>query len=255
MHTDFLGVRIDEVTLDQAFEEAVSLVKKPGKHLIVTPNVEFIIKAQKDSDFRKILNGSDLSIPDSARFTWARAQLSSTGLKKILLWPLFFLGTIPGQKPFPVATGTDLMEMIVSKSSDYGFKIGLIGGQNTVAEKTRECLLKKYPKAQIIFAEPGGRVNEDGTSPKIEIPELDFLFVAFGQGKQEKWINNNKEKIDAKVFMGVGGAFDYLSGEVARAPIFMRRLGLEWLFRLIRQPWRIKRFYALVKFTVLILVH
>ena len=255
MYTKFLGVKVDKVSLDRAFDEAVRLLKKPGKHLIVTPNVEFIIKAQDDSRFREILNSADLAIPDSARFSWAQSELKARRWMKVLLWPFFFLGTIPGQDKFPVATGTDLMEKIVAKSGESGFRVGLIGGKKGVAEKTRECLLEKYPEAQISFAEAGGAITEEGQGSKISIPELDFLFVAFGQVKQEKWIDLNKQAVPAKIFMGVGGAFDYLSGDIARAPLFLRKLGLEWLFRLVRQPWRLKRFYSLVRFTFLILLH
>lgn len=255
MYTKFLGVKVDKIGLDKAFEESLELLKKPGKHLIVTTNVEFIMKAQKDPEFRNILNSSDLSLPDSSRFTWADAESKSRRLRRVLLWPFFFTNRVPGAEPFPVATGVDLMEKLVAKSGDYGFTIGLIGGSKGVADKAAECLRKKYPKAKIIFAEDGGQVDEEGNSlhTSYSIPNIDFLFIAFGQVKQEKWIEKNKDKIGAKVFMGVGGAFDYLSGDVKRAPGFLRALGLEWLYRLWKQPWRAKRFLSLIKFTFLIL--
>lgn len=109
-------------------------------------------------------------------------------------------------------------------------------------------LKKNLPKLKIIYSNSNVSVDKDGNSESLDIPKLDILFVAFGQVKQEKWIDKNKDRFDVKIFMGVGGAFDYLSGQVTRAPLFLRRIGLEWLFRLVLQPWRIKRFWALLEF-------
>src|SRR5579884_133794 len=125
MHTQFLGVKVDKISLEDAFKVAIDLAKKSGKHLIVTTNVEFIMIARRDKEYRKILNSADLAIPDSSRFTWANAELKSHGLKRLLLWPFFLTSQVPGVERFPVATGVDLMEMIIAKSGDYGFTIGL----------------------------------------------------------------------------------------------------------------------------------
>ena len=150
-----------------------------------------------------------------------------------------------------------------------------MGGKGGVAKRAAECLRKKYPKVQIVFADSGGEIDDDGnviartpdlirgtkqSNERLPRPfgarndggSLDILFVAFGHIKQEKWIGKNLKNIPVKVAMGVGGAFDYLSGEVMRAPKFIRVLGLEWLFRLILQPWRIKRQLALVKYMILL---
>lgn len=90
-------------------------------------------------------------------------------------------------------------------------------------------------------------------SSSVNIPKVDILFVAFGSPKQEIWIYENLDKLPVKVAIGVGGAFDFLSGKIKRAPFWIRKAGLEWLFRLINQPWRIKRQLALIKFVILIL--
>ncbi len=237
---DILGVKINPVTMDQALEIVHGWLKEKGKHYIVTPNPEFVMLAQKDSEFRKIINEADLAIPDGA------------GLK--------LSGKIK-----QTVTGTDLMEEICKKAGDWGITVGFLGGKDGVAEKAKDCLQKRYPGLKIIFAGAGPEVDDLGNvlsikyygKDKVKKPlihntypiiPVNVLFVAFGQGKQEKWIAKNLDKLPVKVAIGIGGAFDYFAGEVKRAPKFMRNLGLEWLFRLIMQPWRVKRQLALIKY-------
>lgn len=216
MKVDILGVKIDDVTMDEALRIVEKWIWNPGKHYIVTPNPEFIMTAQKDLEFKKILNNADLSIPDG------------NGLK--------LSGKIKNN-----ISGGDLMERLVALSSEKGFVVGLFGGLNGVAEKTAECLKKKYSGLKLNV------VNE-------KLIPVDILFVAFGAPKQEKWIYQNLSKLPVKIAMGVGGAFDYMSGKVPRAPKWIRDLGFEWLFRLIIQPWRIKRQISLIKYLWLICV-
>lgn len=227
---NIFGVRVDNVSLDQAVEQVVEWLKGQGKHYIVTPNPEFIMAAQKDLEFKEILNKADLSLPDGAGLKLA-ADIVCT------------------------VAGVDLMDTLCKASADYGFTIGLLGGKDLVAEKTAECLKKKYLGLKVVFAEDGGEVDNMGRSLRLpRLPRLDILFVAFGAIKQEKWIAKNLSNLPIKAAMGVGGAFDYLSGSIPRAPFFMRVLGLEWLFRLILQPWRIKRQLQLLKFLAMVLV-
>lgn len=270
---NILGIRVDPVTIDHATEKVVEWVKKGGKHYIVTTNVEFIVKAQKDLEFKELLNKSDLSISDSSRLDWAyNIECEKVFLKKLLAWP-FFLAPNLLKKHLPTTTGVDLMENLCRVSQERGFTVGLLGGGDSIAEKTKECLLKRYPGLKVSYTLSGGEVNEHGneigqvSSSKYQVvsmkgkkihntnyilPATDILFVAFGAPKQEKWIIKNMANVDAKVFMGVGGAFDYISGEVIRAPLWLRVLGLEWLFRLLIQPWRIKRFGSLLQFIFLV---
>lgn len=255
---DILGVRVDEVSMDQAVSQIEDWTLGSGKHYVVTPNIEFIMAAQKDQDFKEILNKADLSIPDSARLGWAKKMVEEKNfLKKLLIFPLFL---IPNFFDFPVTTGTGLIYSLgegFSKGADKRVvTIGLLGGKNGVAKKCAECLIKKYPGFKVAFAQDGPEVDMEGKiedgSWKMGVKDgswkMDILFVAFGALKQEKWITKNLPDIPVKVAIGVGGAFDYISGYIPRAPGIMRNLGLEWLFRLIIQPWRIKRFRALVKF-------
>lgn len=231
MKVNCLGVGIDDITASEAVETVEGWIKNGGKHYIVTPNPEFLVAAQKDSEFKEILNKANLSVPDGA------------GLK------------LSGQVENKVA-GVDLMEELVAMCAAKGFSVGLLGGRDGVAQKSAAVLKQRYPDLKISFATEGGEVYTDhGSETSISvgiIPPTDIIFVAFGHGKQEKWIYENLPKIQVKVAMGVGGAFDYISGKVFRAPKILRDLGLEWLFRLIVQPWRIKRQLALIKYLYLI---
>lgn len=224
MKVNVLEVNIDDVSETRAIDIVRLWLKSNEKHYIVTPNTEFLMLAQKDSEFKKILNAADLAIPDGA------------GLR--------LSGEIRNTTP-----GVDLMEKLLEVASRDGLKIGFLGGSLGAAEK----IIGKYSNLKVSYINSDIKVNKDGYAPFLAIPQSDILFVAFGQGKQEKWISQNLSRIPVKVAMGVGGAFDYLSGQIPRAPKWMRHLGLEWLFRLVNQPWRAKRQLVLIQFVVAIL--
>jgi N-acetylglucosaminyldiphosphoundecaprenol N-acetyl-beta-D-mannosaminyltransferase len=237
--------------MKEAILKVEKWLKGGGKHYIVTPNPEFVMAAQKDYEFKKILNKADLAIADGTRLGWANKMLSERNwFKKILLLPSVLFPT-KRLTHFDIVHGVDFMQELIKIAQDQGFTIGFLGGRDGVAAKTSECLKKKYPKLKIVFAEDGPEVDEMGnelTAYDLQLIATDLLFVAFGQRKQEKWIAKNLPKIPVKVAIGVGGAFDYFSGKIPRAPKWMRFLGLEWFFRLIWQPWRIKRQLILLKF-------
>lgn len=244
MKVNVLGVKIDDVSINQVVEQAKEWLRKGGKYYIVTPNPEIVMMAQQDLELKRIINEADLAIPDG------------NGLK--------ISTDIENNSP-----GIDTLEALVKMASEKSFTTGFLGGREGVAKKTAECLLKKYKNLKVVFAENGGEVDEGGNviydlrfknkekiinhkSYVLSLPQTDILFVAFGPPKQEKWIAKNLDKLPVKVAMGVGGSFDYLSGQIPRAPVFIRKLGFEWLFRLIIQPWRIKRQIALLKYMWLI---
>lgn len=248
-----LGTKVSNITLDESLEKIDSWVKKGGKYYLVTPNIEFVMAALKDPEFNHILNKADLAIPDSGRFNWALdIQEETNPLFKLIKWPLYFYPRSKLLKQFPVVTGTDLMENLLVQAGKEGYRIGLFGGSKAVAERLEERLKREFPKLNVRYINYDVRVDKNGnTKTPLDLPPLDILFVAFGQIKQEKWIANNLTKQNVKVMIGVGGAFDYLSGMVSRAPKAWRDFGFEWLYRLIVQPWRIRRFWALVKFIFL----
>lgn len=286
MDQKLLGIRIDYVRIDQAIEIVGNWLEKKGKHFIVTPNPEMLVDAEFDRAFKAVLNQADLSIPDSSRLGWGSyVKYRKSFYMRLLSFPYFLFPQGLPRFSKPTIHGIDLMEGLLSLSEEKGFTTAFLGGTPRVADKLDKCLRIKYPKLKIIFCSGNMQVSQDGNiefdsqkykmtgSKKImQINEnkvtnvtkvtkdrnsfnyhllaekIDIMFVAFGHGKQEKWIYKNQPKLNTRVMMGVGGSFDYLSGEVPRAPKIMRQMGLEWVFRIIVQPYRISRFWKLIYF-------
>lgn len=218
-YVDILGVKISKVDYKSAIEIIERFLANGGKHQIVTPNPEFIVLAQSDSEFRQILNNADLAIPDGA------------GLR------------IAGK--LQTVTGTDLMLRLCGLAAKKGCSVFLLGGQDGVAEKAAKRLKTMFANLNIVGTYEGDLPEEVGAA--------DFLFVAYGAPKQEKWVARNLPRIPVKVAMGVGGAFDFIAGKRKRAPKILRRLGLEWFWRLIQEPQRLPRILkATIKFPLLV---
>ena len=237
MSIEILGVRFDLVGFHQAAGIVCDWLKDKKKRHIVTPNPEFVVAAQKDDEFKDILKNADLSITDGRG-----VQLAAR-----------FLGL-----PIPMRiTGTDFMQELCEKFAKLEIQIFLLGGENGVAEKCAEKLRDKFPDLKIagIFEGTANETGDREATSAINKTNAQVVFVAYGAPKQEKWIARNlPELTNIKAAMGVGGAFDYISGNVSRAPIFMRKLGLEWLWRLFKQPRRFNRiFRAVIIFPLLVL--
>lgn len=276
MSENILGVKIDYITTEQGLEIVQKWLDKRGKHYIVTPNPEMIIDAAADKAFKIALNEANLAISDSPRLGWASRVLKSKNpLFRLVYLPFVLFPKLISGKSYPTTTGVDLTEELIQLSEEKGFVTAYLGGTKKVAERLEECLKLKYPKLKIAFCSGNIEINKNGEmnfdtfkikktlskqietnhplNPHILTGKIDIMFVAFGHGKQEKWIYKNLPKLNTRVMVGVGGAFDYLSGSVSRAPKILRILGMEWLFRLMVQPWRIKRFWKLPYFVYLIL--
>jgi N-acetylglucosaminyldiphosphoundecaprenol N-acetyl-beta-D-mannosaminyltransferase len=240
----FLGIKIDEITKEQALQKMLEFLNdglpgetlaKTGQYKIFTPNPEMIVKAQKDEYFKKVLNAGDLNLCDGVGL-----QIF-TGIKRI--------------------PGVDFMMELCQLAARQGRGVYLLGsGSDEVVEKTAENLQKQFPNLKIVGYDKGLMISENIQYPISNIQSIndsgaDILFVAFGMGKQEKWIYENLNKIpNVKIAMGVGGSFDFISGKVKRAPLFLRQIGLEWMYRLIQEPRRFRRiFNATAKFTCLVL--
>jgi N-acetylglucosaminyldiphosphoundecaprenol N-acetyl-beta-D-mannosaminyltransferase len=225
--TFLLGVGFSNANNREVLEFIITgLEKQSEKYYVVTPNPELLVIANKDSGYREVLNNAKLALID--------------GIGVVLA------GKLLGKPLKERVHGVDLVEMLCSEVSKKPITVGFLGAGPSVAVKTAECLQKKYQGLKISM------VSEEW-SEELKSKKTDILFVAFGSPKQEIWISENLNQLPVKVVIGVGGAFDFISGNVRRAPMFMRKLGLEWLFRLIIQPWRIKRQLKLFIFIYLVL--
>jgi N-acetylglucosaminyldiphosphoundecaprenol N-acetyl-beta-D-mannosaminyltransferase len=222
-----LSVGFSDANKHEVLEFIITGLRKSAeKYYVVTPNPELLVIANNNDQYKKVLNGAKLALPD--------------GIGVIIA------GRILGVPLKERIHGVDLVESLSKEVSKQPITVGFLGAGPNIAELAAECLRKKYPGLKISFTETEWNFEK-------KYPETDILFVAFGSPKQEIWIFENLEKLPAKVIIGVGGAFDFISGKVKRAPLILRKFGLEWLFRLITQPWRLKRQLRLVKFIFLVL--
>ena len=232
---ELLKVRIDDLSREEARKKVEHFLHSGENHSIFTPNPEMIVLATRDHAFRDILNASDLNICDG------KGTHIYSGVKE----------RIPGSDFV-----SDVCDIAMKEKKSVYF---LGSGSDEVLQKTREVLLTKFPHLEIVGWNKGPMLNKKGEGDsELVIDDIirrapDILFVAFGHGKQEYWINNHLHEFPSvRVAMGVGGAFDFISGNIRRAPQWMKSLGLEWLWRLILQPRRIGRiFTALIIFPYL----
>lgn len=233
MRTRIFGVEFDNLSSGKALEEMAVLRQSGG--YVVTPNPEFVVRSLTDSRLKNIINRSNISLVDGVGIVWAAKILGLGRLNR--------------------TSGVDFMEMIIKLSDQKGWRIGLLGGRRNTAQKLAKLIERAYPSVKVPFAFAGSPDSSRDAQIREKIAglNLDFLFVAYGNPKQEYWIERNLGKVDARVLMGVGGAFDYLTGNVARAPRWLRRLGFEWFFRLVVQPWRIKRQLSLILFILMVI--
>ena len=230
------GVPIHRVTMIEAVEILKGYLKEDRIHIVATPNAEIIMMAQKDEEYKKILNETDLNVPDGSGVVFA-SKVFNKPLKERV-------------------AGFDLMMEFVKWASHKDVSIYLLGAKPEVVEKAQSNLKNLYPSLKIVGFHHGyfNEKEEENIIEDINKRAAQVLFVALGAPKQEKWIYKNKEKLKVKIAMGVGGSFDVIAGKAKRAPEIYRKLGLEWLYRLIQEPWRYKRMSALPKFAFKVLL-
>lgn len=241
MKIQILGIKINQISLNEIIGQINGWTKSNHQHYIATINPEFVVAAQKNNKFKDTLNNADIATCDGVGLVLAGLFLRGKKLIRV--------------------TGVEIVKILLkSNPSTNELKIYLLGGE----EGTAQTLIKKYPQTNIVGAERGGRINTKNWQlennqeviDKINNSDANVLLVGFGQVKQEMWIYHNLDKLpNIKTAIGVGGTYDYLSSKIKRAPSWMRKLGLEWLFRLIKQPQRAGRiFNATIKFSWLVLM-
>lgn len=227
-----LSVPIDVVTMEQAVRKVQGLFAEPGLHIVATANAEMLMRASRDKELHDILTGASLVIPDGAGVLWAAEQEG---------------------KHFPErVTGCDLMVNLLKEAALDGTPVYFLGAAPGVAEQAVQRAEAAVGKLNVAGIHSGffDQKEEEEIVQTITDKKVKLVFAALGVPKQEKWLTSRLGHLSGIVGIGVGGSFDVLAGNVARAPHWMQRNRLEWLYRLYRQPSRLSRMAALPKFVL-----
>lgn len=248
-----MNVPFDAVTRRGALGKVAELLEIRGQHIIVTPNPEMLLAAQKNDRFLHVLQNADLGIPDGTGIIWAA---STAHLSPLCAFISLF--TIPFKKnlsPLPErVTGADLFMDICELAAQKEKKVFLLGAGEGIAKNVKKNLTEKIPNIQIVGRASGTPKpeDEDNLCALINHTKPDILFVAYGAPAQELWITKNLPRLPSvKIAMGVGGTFDYIANKRKRAPLLLQKAGLEWLYRLIQEPKRWRRIYnAIITFPI-----
>jgi N-acetylglucosaminyldiphosphoundecaprenol N-acetyl-beta-D-mannosaminyltransferase len=233
-----LGVRVDRLSQQQtltSIDQLITLYRQNPSltcQQIVTVNPEFVMEAQHNVAFRQYINQAAIVVPDGTGVVWATRYL---------------------RLPVPErVTGTDMLPELARLCAQKGYRLYLLGAAPGVAEIAAERLQALAPGLLIAgtYAGSPDPAEEDAIIERLRSAQADILCVAYGAPAQELWIGRSLNRLPVAVAMGVGGAFDFLAGRQVRAPRFMQQAGLEWLYRLYREPWRWRRMLALPKFAI-----
>ena len=227
-----LGVPIDPLTEGEAVDWVARAIVVGHPRLVISVNPERIMHAGRDPAFAAVLRGADLALADGAGVVWAARRLGH---------PL----------PERVA-GVDFVRALAARGAVEGWRFFFLGGGPGVADGAGSALREAYPGFILAGTHAGSPhpASDAGTIEAVRSSGAQLLLLAYGAGAEEAWLARNLGASGAVVGMGVGGAFDFISGRARRAPPWMRRRGLEWLHRLGRQPWRWRRMIALPRFVI-----
>lgn len=233
---NILGVNVDKVTTAEAADKIMSFFNEDRLHTVFTPNSEIIMHAYKNAEFADLLNSADLLTADGIGVVYASRILKNRISER--------------------AAGYDIARLVLDKLKETDYKLFLFGGKPGVAEEAAEKLLKDYSGLKIAGMRNGyfNADEEDEIVEEINNSGADIVFVCLGAPKQEEWINKRRDKLKVKAAMGIGGSLDVFAGRVERAPDIFCKLGLEWFYRLCKEPWRIGRMMELPKFAATVVI-
>ena len=230
MRIPVLGVGFDNVTMEQAVAEGVRLMNTEGAHYVVTPNPEIVETCQADSEAMEAVGRADLVIADGIGVVYG-ARILGTPLKE----------RVPG---------VEFAQHLMGKMAESGKPLFLLGAKPGIAELAAEKLRAAYPGLRIVGTHDGYFQDDGPVLAEIRESGADVVFVCLGAPKQEKWMLRNGGATGAHLLVGLGGCLDVFSGTVQRAPEIFQRLGLEWFYRLLKNPSRVGRMMKLPLFLV-----
>jgi len=259
---DVLGVRFHDLTRSEAAAEIARLAGEDAGTYVVKPYSEFMPRARSDERIRDVLNGAALCLADGAGILWAANYLSLTGgrARALLQFPLSLVSLVlrPSalRRPLPEAmAGVDFTWEMLRALAESGRSVYLLGGTAEELAGAVQAIRERLPSLTITGSRDGYFRSPDTEAvvEAINAAAPDVLLVAMGFPRQEKWIAANLTRLNVRVAVAEGGSFSFISGATRRAPRWLRRVGLEWLFRLLRQPSRLRRQLALPVFVWLVL--
>jgi N-acetylglucosaminyldiphosphoundecaprenol N-acetyl-beta-D-mannosaminyltransferase len=224
-----LGVAINNLTMQEVLDAVEAQIADGGFHQIATANVDFLVKSVRDEELRETLVRCDIVLADGMPLVWASHLLGARLKARV--------------------AGADLVPQLARLSAEHGYRIFLLGAREQSSAGTAAWMEENFPGVCIAGRfcpehQPLEAMNHEDVLTRIEIARPDILMVAFGNPKQEKWLAMHRHRLKVPVCIGVGGSFDFLSGQVPRAPLWMQRYSLEWLYRLIQDPPRLAKRYA-----------
>ena len=223
------NTEVDDLDMDGAVQAIDELINQHKKAYVVTPNVDHLVRLEKDSEFRKIYAEANLVLTDGQ--------------------PLVWLSKIYGCPVKEKVSGSDLFPYICQLAAEKGYSMYFLGAAEGVAEKAAEILRIQYPGLKIVgtYSPPLGFENNSkqlqDCLDRINVCAPNVLILALGAPKQEKFIYRNKANLQFDVALNIGATLDFVSGNVKRAPKWMSDCGLEWLYRIIQDPWRLAKRY------------
>lgn len=231
---NILGVEIDNLNLGEVVEVIDNMVQRDETGLIVTANPEIVMLAKRDRGFMECLEGAKIVTADGIGIVIAARVLGSPLKQRV--------------------TGIDLVTSLFERAKKDKYRFYLVGAKPGVAEKAAANIKQRFPWVEIVGIHHGYFQDDSQIIEDIKGKKPHILLAALGMGRQERWIREKIQSIGVPVSIGVGGSFDVFAGEAKRAPIWMQRAGLEWLYRLILQPSRIGRMLQLPKFLAEVIV-
>jgi len=232
-----LGTPVHKVTMDETLARVRRYMGEPGLHHIVTTNPEFVMMAQRDLAFRQVLQEADLCIPDGVGLLWASRRLRNPLLERV--------------------PGSELVYHLAHLAAQEGWRLFLLGAAPGVAEAASSIFQARHPGLVVAgtYAGSPDAAENEAIVERINDSRATMLMVAYGAPRQDLWIARNRAVLlTVRVAMGVGGALDFVSGRVSRAPRWMQERGLEWFYRLYQEPWRWRRMLALPRFALKVLL-
>ena len=228
MRINIMGVGFDSLTLSEAVDRAETLISERRAAYVVTPNPEIVMTCWENSDAMEAVQNADLVLPDGVGVVYG-AKILGTPLK----------GKLPG-----IDFATELMRRMAMR----GGSVYLLGAKPGVAEMAGERMQEQFPGLIVCGTHDGYFQDDAPIIEEINTLQPDLLLVCLGAPKQELWMRRNRPFLRVGLMAGLGGSLDVFAGTVKRAPAFFQKLGLEWFYRLVKEPWRFKRMMKLPKF-------